>query len=418
MNNNLQGSPAVTVVGAGVIGISCACQLQRRGLAVTVIDPVPPGESCSWGNNAVISSRAVVPFSLPGMAWKVPRWLLDKYGPLSIKWSYLPHALPWLLRFVRAGSLDRVMTISDQMATLYRRALEATTDLLDATGLQELLVCEGLLTVYESEAAFDKDRLSWDLKRKHGVPVSRVSGDEIREIEPTLAPIFPVGMFNTEACHAINPYLIVHRLAEHFVRSGGTILRERVTGFDMGPEGPRGLLTEQGRHDVEVLVIAAGAWSNTLATQLGSRVPLETHRGYHTTLPDPGVPLRKAVISADHHFSAVMMDVGLRFAGTVEFAGLQADPNYRRAHILVDQARRMFPGLNCEGATEWMGHRPATPDTLPVISRSPHLPAVYYAFGHGQLGASGGAITGRLIADLVAGGATVIDPHPFRIDRF
>lgn len=418
MNQKNQSIPDVTVIGAGIIGICCACQLQRRGLSVTVIDSVPPGESCSWGNNGNISSRAVVPFSLPGMIWKVPKWLIDTHGPLAINWSYLPRATPWLLRFIRAGSLDRVMAISNDMASIYRHALEATTELLKETGTEEVVRYEGLLTVYQSEAGIENDRLSWDLKRKHGVPVTRLNGNEIQEMEPALAHIYNVGMYNSEACYTIDPFLMVHRLAEHFVRQGGTILRRRVNGFDIGPEGPVGLFTDQERLDVDKLVIAAGAWSHKLSAQLGSRVPLESHRGYHITLPDSGVQLRKPIIWPDFHFSATPMIVGLRFAGTVELAGLEAPPNYSRARNLLNPGRRMFPGLNCEGATEWMGHRPATPDTLPVIGGSPRYPKVFYAFGHGQLGLTGGAVTGRLLSEIITGEPTSIDPRPFRIDRF
>jgi D-amino-acid dehydrogenase len=408
----------VTIIGAGIIGICCACQLQRKGFSVTVIDRVPPGESCSWGNNGNISSRAVVPFSLPGMAWKAPRWVMEKYGPLAIKWSYLPRALPWLIRFAQAGSLNKVLAISDDMASIYRKALQATTELLKATGTEDVVRHEGLLTVYQDEAGLRNDKLSWDLKKKHGVPVTKITRQEIQEMEPALAHIFDIGMYNPEACYAVDPFKVVNRLANFFVRQGGIILQREVTGFDMRPEGPVAIFTDQGTFEINNLVISAGAWSHKLSAQLGNQVPLESHRGYHTTLPDSGIELKTPIIWADHHFSATPMEVGLRFAGTVEFAGLDAPPNFSNVQNLLDLGQRVFPNLNCKNFTKWMGHRPATPDTLPVIGRSPHFPKVYYAFGHGQLGLTGGAVTGRLLSEIVAGEPTSIDAYPFRIDRF
>ena len=207
-------------------------------------------------------------------------------------------------------------------------------------------------------------------------------------------------------------------LAANLVRRGGTILRRKVTGFTLGMAGPQALRTREGEIAVDRLVIAAGAYSHRLAAQLGSEVPLEAERGYHVMLPDPGVMPRLPILNCDHGFYATPMENGLRFAGTAEFAGVDAPPDWRRAKILLDHGKAMFPGLNTAGASEWMGRRPSLPDNLPVIDCSPRFPRVAYAFGHSHFGLMGAAVTGKLVAALVTGTAPAIDPKPYRITRF
>ncbi|MSO76165.1 MAG: FAD-dependent oxidoreductase [Alphaproteobacteria bacterium] len=409
----------VTVVGAGVIGMCAAAQLQRQGHRVTVLDPDPPGSNCSFGNAGSISAHSCVPMSLPGIVWKVPRWLLDPLGPLAIRLGYLPTALPWLLRFVAAGRGDKVTAQARALRALYQPAVEAHYELAQDYGAEDLLMRAGTLQVYESEAGFAGDANVRRIMRANGVELNELDGHEIRQLEPALAPIFARGVHIEKSAHCIDPGGHVTRLAETFTRRGGHILARRVMGFETGTEGPSAIKTDAG--DVpagDKLVIAAGAWSHRLAAQLGSQVPLEAERGYHMTLASPGIETRRPISFADRKFMATPMAMGLRLAGTVEFAGIESEPNWRRSEVLVEHARRVFPGLDASHGSRWRGHRPATPDSVPVISGSPHLASVFYAFGHGHLGLTGGAITGRHIADLVSGRPTAIDMTPYRIDRF
>lgn len=408
----------VVVIGAGIVGMACASYLQRDGRAVTVIDRVPPGEGCSFGNAGGMSPGSVVPLSMPGTAAQVPKWLLDPLGPLSLRPSYLPRLIPWLLRFKRAGSPERVEQVSIALRALHERIFECYDPLIEAAGAEDLIVRDGQMYVYQSTASFDRDVAGWDLRRARGAIVEELDADQIREREPALAPIFERAAFLPEHGHCRNPFALVQRLAAQFERAGGTILQREVTGFEIGPDGPTGLHTDGGDIAVSALVVAAGAWSHRLAARLGSKVPLETQRGYHVTIAEPGVAPRLIVMWADRSFMATPMALGLRFAGTAEFAGLEAPPDYRRARALLEHGRIMYPGLETEHVSEWMGHRPCLPDTLPVIGRSPRFPSVHYAFGHGHTGLTGASMTGRVIADLVAGRPPAIDVAPFRVDRF
>ena len=408
----------VTVIGAGIVGIGCASYLQRAGHRVTVLDPDEPGENCSFGNAGAISTGSCVPQSMPGQLKYVPKWLFDPMGPLAVRWGYMPVALPWLLKFIAAGRRDRVVEIAKAMRALQIGAMDAYLPLVEAAGARDLLRRDGALFIYRSEAARAKDRLSAELRRANGIKVDELDSDELRQLEPDISPTYNCALFVEENGQCRDPFDLVQKLAEAFQRDGGTIERCRVTGFETGPDGPHRLRTDAGERDVDRLVIAAGAWSNLLVRQLGSPVPLEAERGYHTTLADPGVELRHPVSFVEAKFMATPMEMGLRLAGTAEFAGLDAEPDYRRSEMLVKQAREAFPNLRTDKPSQWMGRRPSMPDSLPVISRSPHFDNVFYAFGHGHLGLTGGAVTGKLIAEMVSGEPPSIDTTPYRIDRF
>jgi len=410
---------SVAVIGAGIVGISVARHLQRDGCRVTVVDPLPPGQGASFGNAGGIAVTEVVPLSVPGLVWRVPRWVLDPLGPLHLRWPHLPRLVPWLWRFWRAGSRRQAEATSRVLAGLLASVYEDYDILLAETGIRDILHRNGCISLYESEAALRRDSLEWDLKRACGVRLERLGPEEIRQLEPDLAPIFAAGMFMPDWGHVADPHRVVTAIAEVFIRDGGTIRPGRAVDFEVAPEGPRALLTDGGeRVAFDQLVVAAGAWSGGLARRLGSRVPLESERGYHATLPRAGVRLRRMLHSAAGGFVLTPMAMGLRLAGTVELGGLHAPPDYRRAQVLVERATRLLPGLNAEGASVWMGHRPSLPDSLPVIGRSPLFANLFYAFGHGHLGLTEGPTTGRLVAALAAGRPPGIDLAPFRVDRF
>ncbi|HZT19536.1 MAG TPA: FAD-binding oxidoreductase [Dongiaceae bacterium] len=406
------------VIGAGIVGVSTALYLQRDGHRVSLIDHRPPGEGASMGNAAVIAAAACEPVAMPGILWRVPGMLRDPLGPLAIRWGYLPRLAPWLLRFLAASRPARVETISIALRALSLRCREAYEPLIRAAGIADMIRDTGWLCVYLSEASFAEAAAELALQRRRGVKLEVLDRTQIRQLEPSLAPIFERAVFYPENSMTVNNFRLVQRLADDFAGRGGQLLREKVAEISVGPEGPREVATDKARHKVDAVVIAAGAWSRGLARRLGHRVPLDTERGYHIMLPDPGVMPRLPVQIADFGFVATPLEHGLRFAGTVELGGLEAPPDWARARILLERGRRVFPGLKETGLTRWMGFRPSLPDSVPVISGSPRLPHVYFAFGHGHLGLTLGAITGRLIADLAAGRDPGIDMRPYWVDRW
>ena len=408
----------VAVIGAGIVGTVCACYLRREGRDVTLLDRAGPGEATSFGNAGGIGPSSVIPIATPGMLKQIPKWLLDPAGPLHLRWSYLPHVLPWLIRFLRAGAESKVRRISAALAALNSETFQAYAPLLEEARLEHLIRRDGHLFVYRAKGGLEDDALGIELRRDLGFEMHVLGADEIHQLEPALAPIFECGVFFPDGGLCTNPFGLVRGLAEHFRNSGGTLLRREVRGFEMGPTGPRRILTDDGDLVAERVVIAAGIHSTVFTRQLGYSVPLESHRGYHVTLRDPGVMPQRLVFPADYKFAITPMDMGLRFAGTVELAGIEAPPNFERARTLLRIGRRVLPDLRADVHSEWMGHRPCLPDSLPVLGVSPRHENVYFAFGHGHEGLVGASKTGQLIADLIGGRPPSIDLNPFRIDRF
>ena len=406
------------VVGGGIVGVCSALYLRRAGFRVTLIERDEPGDASSAGNAGNLGIASCVPYSLPGMAWRVPGLLLDGTSPLNVRLGHFPSALPWFLRFLRAGNRESVEEIADALRSLMRRLYDAYAPLLDDAGARDLVGNVGRLQVHESDEGFAGSRYSMDIRRRRGIEFETLSGDEVREIEPALGPAVSAGYFIPEASHCVNPSRLVKAFAECLVRGGGTLLRQTVRGLEDGADGTGSVITDAGRHPADAVVLAAGAWSGPLARQLGTRVPMEAERGYHTMLPNSGVGMKIPVTAADRFVSLAPMEHGLRVSGMSEFAPIDAPADWHLARVIVEHARHLLPGLSTAGSHDWMGPRPALPDGKPVIGRSPSHPWAVFAFGHGHVGLGTTATTGRIVSQLVAGKPPEIDLEPFRPDRF
>ena len=406
------------VVGAGIVGSSCAWHLGRAGLEVTLIDSEMPGQSTSFGNAGCISPSHVVPFSYPGVSRHIPGWLMDPLGPLKIRWAHLPRLLPWLWKFWRAGTAQGVKRAATAQAQLMRKVVADYDEILAATGSEHLRKAQGVITLYDSRAEFNQAQWQWDLKSELGFEWQYLAPAELKIMVPELRLENGVAVYLPDWHHTLDPSRVTARFAEACFAAGGAWLNDRVKTARADEDGV-GVTTESGRFiQADFLVVAAGTWSNHLAGQLDYRVPMTPKRGYHSQLACPGLELDYPVISASRFFVMTTMRDGLRVAGTAEFAALDAEPDYRRARVLLEHAKYYLPGLCCENASEWMGQRPMTPDSTPVIAPSPGHRNVFYAFGHGHYGLTQGPTTGRIIASLVTGRDSGFDLEPYRFDRF
>jgi D-amino-acid dehydrogenase len=412
------GGKRIAVVGAGIVGACCAVHLQEDGHEVVLVDRLAPGEACSFGNAGLLATSSFVPLAMPGVLGQVPKWLLDPLAPFALRFAYAPRLLGFLWRFIRAGAPERVEAAADALATLTTPTVESYRRLADLAGVPDLVRAADYMYVYETESAYAKDARPWALRRARGIDFAELTPAEVLEREPALAPIHVRGVLVRGHGYTIDPSRLVKALADLVGRQGGAVLRREVRDIAYDAGGAPRLVTDAGEIQADALVIAAGAWSSRLTALLGHPVPLEAERGYHVTVRDAGVRLNAPLMIGGHKFAVTPMEMGLRFAGTSEWAGLDAEPNYRRARVFLTHARRMFPGIRLDHVTEWMGPRPTLPDSLPVIGRSPRHPAVFFAFGHQHIGLTAGAKTGRIVADLVAGRTPNLELRPFRIDRF
>jgi D-amino-acid dehydrogenase len=405
----------VVVIGAGVVGLACAWAALHQGAHVTLIDRDFEGDRASHGNAGGIAVTESTPIAIKGMFTQAAKWLLDPLGPLSLDWKHVPSALPWFMAFRRASDPEHFLGISHALARLNNRVYDDILPMFRDIGAESMHYRRGALTVYESDAAFEADQDEWAFKRELGVQWSRLNASHVRELEPALAPVFRHGVYLDDWSHIGDPRRLVTLLRER-VRALGARF---VTGTARAIDAPSGVVLADGaRIAGRRIVVAAGAWSAPLAASVGDRVLLESERGYNATLPRPGVMLSREVIFAERKFVATPLDIGLRIGGAAEFAGLDAPANYRRSDALLALGRRFLPDIDEDGAVNWMGNRPATPDSLPVIGVSPRVSSVIYAFGHGHLGLTQSATTAALVADVLAQRAPRVPLTPYSIARF
>jgi len=408
----------VVVVGAGIVGACCAGWLQRKGMSVTLVERDAPGEATSFGNAGSLSPTAVLPVAMPGMLPQIPRWLLDPLGPLVVRWSYLPIALPWLWRFIQCANVEQMWRTANALRPLLAPLFECYEPLLKTAEAKGLIRREGCLYVYDSEEGFRASRQGEDMRRKLGAQLEDLSESDIRRMEPALAADFKWASYAPQNGFTLDPCRLTRVIADHVVADGGRLVRTEARSIETRPDGGVVVRTTGEDLPADAVVVAAGAWSHRLAASVGDRIPLETQRGYHVTVANHGLPTQRMVNWVHRRVYATPMEMGMRFAGTVEIAGLQAEPNWARADALAHLAKRMYPDINMAEVSRWMGHRPCLPDSIPVIGPSPRARGVFYAFGNGHVGMCGAPGTGRTIAELVAGETPSIDIAPFRADRF
>ena len=406
------------VIGAGIIGTAIAHDLQRRGRQVVLLDRDAPGRGASFGNMASIAVTEFTPASRPSLWKHIPGWLLDPEGPVRVRPSYMPKLVPWFLRFIAASRPSTLRELEAQGAALCSRALDDTLGLLRETGLEGEISDEGCLSLYGDEAEFRADRDHIEILERFGFPHEVLGQQAIRALEPELSDRIGLAVLFPQNRSMRDPYKLVLALAGRFAALGGQVETGDVVGFTRSDTIREVVLRDGRRLAADEVVIAAGAFAGRLAKALGEPIPLETERGYHTQIMAPGMTLRHSIIWPARAFMVTPTAGGIRVGGTVEMAGLDAPPDYRRSKVTVRRAAEALPNLRCEDYTEWMGHRPALPDTVPILSASGKTKGVFYATGHGHLGLTYAATTARLMGDLITGARPPIDLRPYRINRF
>ena len=415
------GPLSIAVIGAGIVGAANALALAADGHRVTVFDPDEPGTGTSFGHAGGIVTGAVTPTATPGVLRSIPSYILDRNSSAVLRPAYALRALPWLMRFIAAGRPARVAQIARALQPLVANALLAHQALAGISGAAGQIRRVGWLKVYASDAGFASSALERELMTRHGINHRVLDADEIAALEPNLnRAAFARGVFQPDSGFVNFPMALAQAYFNAALERQAQHLRENVRELRPLDTGRVMVRTDSASRDFDAVVVAAGAWSKQLATQVGDKLSLDTERGYHISFKvAAGGLLGRPVCVPERQFVLSPMHDGITLVSGDELAGLEAPPDYRRIRALTPFARQVLPALEGQPIQrEWMGYRPSTPDSLPVIGRSPRCPSVFYAFGHGHLGFTLAAITAQLIADLVAGRQDRFDMQPYRIERF
>ena len=407
----------VVIVGAGIVGVSTGIWLRRYGVDVTIVDRAAPGQGTSFGNAGILAACSMGPVTAPGLALKGPGLLLNSEFPLFLRWGYLPKLTPWLLKYLSHANDADTRRIALGLTPIVADTVEQHKNLANGTAAQEWITESDYNFAYADRAAFDADSYTWALRREAGFEPVLITGRDVQDYDPNLSA--DIGCLASMKDHGFvrDPGGYVAALAEVFLETGGQLREANVVDFELEAGRIAAVATDQGRIECDSAVLASGVWSKPLMQKLGLNIPIESERGYHivfeNALNGPNAP----TMVASGKFVATPMAAGLRCAGIVEFGGLEAGPSKAPLALLRKQVAQVFPNMTCSGEVEWMGHRPAPTDSLPLIGEI-GTKGVFAAFGHHHIGLTGGPKTGRLVADMLTGKTPNIDLGVYAPQRF
>lgn len=417
-DQTVSGPLHVAVIGAGIVGVSTAIRLLRDGRRVTLIDAKGPAEGASFGNGGVLASAAIVPVPVPGLLRKAPGMLLDRDQPLFLRWRYLPRLLPWLSQFLANGREAEVRRIASGVHGIVEGSLEEHQALAAGTGAERWIVPSDYVFLYRDRAGFEADRFGWEIRREYGLVWEELEGDALRSVEPAFGPEIGFGVRLGGHGRISDPGAYVRALADHAVAEGATLVIAEAEDILRVSGHVTGVRAGGETIPCDAVVIATGAWSGKLTARLGLKVPLESERGYHLELWGASHMPENPVMIAAGKFVATPMEGRLRLAGIVEFGGLDAPPSEAPFALLERRIRRAMPDLTWERTERWMGHRPSTTDSLPLIGPVPGVAGAWAGFGHQHIGLTAGPRTGRMLADMIAGRTANRDLTPYAPSRF
>ena len=407
---------SVGIVGAGIQGVCIGLQLLKKNIPATIFDPKDPGSMASYGNAGHFSPYAILQLNRPDVLYDIPKMLFSSYGPLALKWNYVPKMIPWFLGYLKNCNKKSMMHTAKYMHQILNLSLDAYDEIFQEIDITNLVEKKGIIYVWTNQNMKSRD-LEIKVRSDFGVKQKLLNTREILDLEPNLKPVFDGGAYYDYAYHAKDPGGIVKKLFELFIERGGKYIKESVQTVKQSTNNETIIITENNDHKFEKSVIACGAFSKKFTDQLDEKIPLDTERGYHVHFKGMENLLTRPVIFLDRGFGLTPMNQGLRAVGTVELGGLKNPISKKRIDYIVKCAKELLPQLK-EHKDEWLGFRPTLPDFLPVIGPSKNYKNIVYAFGHQHLGWTLGAITGKVVSGILANEKTNLDLSPYSSSRF
>ncbi len=408
----------ITIIGAGIVGLCSALELQQAGYTVTLIDKADPGQGASYGNAGIISPWSIVPQSLPGLWRKLPGWLMDPNGPVTVRPGYLPRMAYWGLRFLMNGQTKKVRASAAVMRQLVEDCIPLYKNLLANTGAESLIKDAYYVQAFRHAADANLDALDYRIRAEYGANLARINSHELQQLEPALSHDFQAAIVIKDQARLTNPGRLGSVLKDKFLLAGGHLARLHVNAIRPDLQD-QWIYEAQGRqYHTGKILLCAGAWSTDLLKNINVKVMLQNERGYHMSFPGLNLQLNHSVMDADMKFVASQMETGLRIAGTAEFDEKDAPINEARATGLAELASSMFPDLDKSQAQPWVGVRPSMPDSLPCIGSVKNHTGLYVAFGHSHYGMMMAPRTAQLITQHIEGKLPDADLRPFNLDRY
>ena len=417
MSEDVKVKSSVGIVGAGIQGVCISLYLLKKGFEVTLIDRDEPGRvSASYGNAGHFSPYASVPINRPDILADIPQMLLSSTGPLALKWNYLPKMIPWFLKFIKNCSKKKMLHTAKYMHQILNLALPAYDELFKDIDVSGLIESKGIIYFW-TEKDLKSRELEINIRKELGVKQQLLTPHEIHDLEPHINKIYHGGVLYPNARHTKNPKKILIKLINLFLKQGGVFEKQDVKTITFSFDDKPIIKSNLNSYNFDKAVIACGAFSKKLTDQVNEKIPLDTERGYHVHFKDHDHLLSRPVIFLNRGFGITPMEQGLRVVGTVEFGGLDNPLSKKRILNLVNNAKYLFSGLS-DHQDEWLGFRPSLPDFLPVMGPSKKYKNLFYSFGHHHLGWTLGAISGKIVAGMIAKENTNLDLSPYSSLRF
>ena len=413
---SVNGCSSVGIVGAGIQGVCIGLQLLKKNIPTTIFDSKDPGSMASYGNAGHFSPYAVLQLNRPDILYDIPKMLLSSYGPLALKWNYVPKMLPWIFGYLKNCNKKSMLHTAKYMHQILNLSLDAYDEIFEEIDITDLVEKKGIIYVWTNQNLKSRE-LEIKVRKDLGVKQKLLTTKEILDLEPNLKPVFAGGAYYDYAYHAKDPQGIVRKIFELFIKKGGKFVQENVELVKQTNPNETLIKTEKNEFKFEKSVIACGAFSKKFTDQLGEKIPLDTERGYHVHFKGMEKLISRPVIFLDRGFGLTPMNQGLRAVGTVELGGLKNPISKKRIDYIVRCAKELLPQLK-DHQDEWLGFRPTLPDFLPVMGPSKNNKNIVYAFGHQHLGWTLGAITGKVISGVLTNEKTNLDLSAYSSSRF
>jgi D-amino-acid dehydrogenase len=408
----------VIVLGAGIVGTSIALHLAKRGLSVALVDRQAAGQGTSYGNAGIIEGNTVFPAAFPSDVAELVRIAFKRSPIANYHLAFLPRIAPWLLAFRAASQPKRMVETARLMRPLMARAIAEHEALAAEAGAADHLSRRGWLKLYRSDRTFAAQSRELEVAADFGIANTRLDPDGALALEPSLNGVFRHAVHWAGAVSVDNPLALTRAYAARFAALGGVFLSGDARSLHRADPYWR-VETESGPLDARDVVIALGPWTPDVIGSLGMTFPLAVKRGYHRHFrPRGNATLTRPVLDADNGYVLAPMEQGVRITTGVEFAARDAAPTPVQFDRLMPAANRLFPLGQPVEPQPWLGARPCFADSRPVISRAPRQRGLWLAFGHGHWGLTLGAVTGRMIAEMMTGATPFCDPKPYSAERF